>query len=157
MRLHVGCETDLDGNAEIVHIREQIGIFPQARTMTDAARVSVVYRLLDRYRSERFAGVHGDWQIRIRRELKRLLVLDGRVTVLRAGEVEADDAAPAERDGYFVHALGMLESDVAQRADDDAGRDLVFRLGTAQADEHSINDLLVGQTAARVQLGAEAD
>jgi hypothetical protein len=92
-RLHVGGQADLDGDAEVVHVAHQVRVLEQARAVADAVRVAVVQRLVDALRAVRLAGVDGGRHVLVDDGVEGVLVLLGRVVVLRPRQVERHHAA----------------------------------------------------------------
>jgi hypothetical protein len=157
VRLHVGREADLDGDAEVVDEPHELAVLPQARAVADPARIARVQCLVDGRRAECLAGMDGHRHVRVGGDLERRLVVDGRMPAFGAGEVERDDAPAPVRHGQLGHGNGDLHRQVAQAADDERGRNVVLRLGPAQAAQSGIHHLLRRQPATDVEFGAEAD
>src|SRR5438093_5486373 len=103
-------------------------------------RAAVLQRLPDRGRAERLARVDRDVEVLAAAVLERVEVRLGRVARLLAGDVEADDATLAVRDGE----LGHLErvGPVAHRGDDLAQRDRVVSLRALEPARDGLDDLL---------------
>jgi hypothetical protein len=103
------------------------------------------------------SGVDGHVDVVVAHELERRPVVLRRVVVLRAGEVEADDAAALVGDGELRHLQRVLGGHVADPADDDVRLDAVLLLGLPQSLEHALDDGGQLEAATGVEHGRVAD
>ena len=102
-RLHVRRGAALERDAVVVDVVEEVAVLAQAAAVADAVRAADVDRLGDRLGAVGLARVDGHVDVVVANELERRLVVLGRVVVLGAREVEADDAAALVRDRELRH------------------------------------------------------
>jgi len=80
--LHIGGEADLQRDAMIVDVFEQVDIFVQAGAVADAVRSAVMDCLVDGAGAEALPGVDGAVDVELENPLERLAVIAGRVISL---------------------------------------------------------------------------
>jgi hypothetical protein len=123
----------------VVDVVEEVAVLAEPAAVADAMRAADVDRLVDRLGAVGLARVDRDVDVVVADELERGAVVLGRVIVLGAGEVEADDAAVLVRDGELRHLERALGRHVADPADDDVRLDAVLVLRGAEALEHGLD------------------
>jgi hypothetical protein len=111
----------------------------------------------DRLGSVRLPRVDRDVDVVVANQLERGPVVLGRVVVLRARQVEPDDAAALVGDRQLRHLERVLGRDVADAADDDVGLDAVLLLRHPQAREDALDHRRELEAAPRVKHRRVAD
>ena len=110
-----------------------------------------VDRLGDRLGAVGLARMDRHVDVVVPNELEGRLVVLGRVVVLGAGQIEADDAAVLVSDRQLCHFERMLRGHVSDAANDDVRLDSVSLLRSAEPLEHTLDDRRQPEPAPGVQ------
>ena len=119
----------IERNAMIGDVVQQISVFAQAAAVTNTVRAAHVNGLGNRLGAVGFPRVDGAVDVVVAHELKRRPVVLGGKIRLRAGEIEADDAAALVRHRKLRHLVRRLGRDVADAAHDHVRLDAVGLAG----------------------------
>jgi hypothetical protein len=138
--LNVRRGTALERDSVVGDVVEKVAVLAKAAPVADAMRAADVNGLGDRLGPVGLASVNRDVDVVVAHELEGRLVMLGRVVVLRAGEIEPNDAATLVSNGKLSHLERALGRHVADAADDDIRLDPVLLARLPQAFEHAFDD-----------------
>src|SRR5262245_65353600 len=90
--LQVRGQTDFHGNPAIVHIGHEIGIFAQARAVTDAMRAAPMNGLMNACRAVSFSSVTRTIHVVVPDDVEGFPVMFGWKILLGSGQIEPHNA-----------------------------------------------------------------
>ena len=139
--MEVTLDANLQGNAVIINVVQQITIFDQSGAMADAMRSTIVQGLVDAFRAIGFSGVDGDIEVILQSQIKGFLVVFGGMIILTSSQVKTYHTLVLESDSQLCQLERGGGIHIPDSADDDTGFDGEIPLGMLQAINHSLGYL----------------
>ena len=112
--VEITLDANLQGNAVIINVVQQITIFDQSGAMADAMRSTIVQGLVDAFRAIGFSGVDGDIEVILQSKVKGFFMIFGGMIITisspsNKGALKVKERCYVMARKTFIHAFPTIE------------------------------------------------